>query len=347
VAEKRKRVLWRALVSLAIAIAFAWLLVRGGLPIVPSGDAFARVKPWTVPVYALLLVAVHFFRAVRWRHLLRPLGNVSTRNVLSTAWIGFAAVLFLPLRAGEVVRPMLVTKRGTVRGWEAAGSVAGERIIDGLILSIVLFATLQLTTPLDPLPERIGELELAVSAVPGAAYAALAVFSAAFIAMGLFHFRRAWGIAITRAMLGWISAKLAERVATIVGRIADGLGFLPSARSLAPFLLETGAYWGINALGFYVLAQGCGLESIGVLEACVVMGCLGFGILVPSGPGFFGTFQLSMYLALALFVDAQDVTMAGGAFVFIAYCGVLLQHLVFAIVGWLLAKKLPDTELLT
>jgi hypothetical protein len=93
------------------------------------------------------------------------------------------------------------------------------------------------------------------------------------------------------------------------------------------------------------LARGCGLQAIGLAEACVVMGCLGFGILVPSGPGFFGTFQLSIYLALALYLPRELVTGAGSAFVFIAFVSQLGQHLLGGLVGLLLsAKNLPRTR---
>jgi len=88
----------------------------------------------------------------------------------------------------------------------------------------------------------------------------------------------------------------------------------------------------------WLLAQGCGLARIGLAEACVVMGCLGIGILVPSGPGYFGTYQLSVYMALAMFVPAAEVVSRGSAFVFVAYCCQLLVHAIGAALGVLLLR---------
>jgi uncharacterized protein (TIRG00374 family) len=274
---------------------------------------------------------------------LAPRGQVSVRQVLASSFIGFAAIMLLPLRAGEVVRPLWIARKSSVRVWEATGSVAAERIIDGLALSAILFVALALGTPIAP----EGDLGVAAQAVPAAAYAALGLFVCAFVAMLVFHFRRASGVAITRASLGWISKRLAERVAQIVERVASGMRFLPEWRHLGPFLLETLGYWALNAVGLMLLAQGIGLSAIGIAEACVVMGCLGIGILVPSGPGFFGTFQLSIYLALAVYVDAATVTLQGSAFVFVAYCAQLGQHILGAGVGLLLdagAEKLPGRQ---
>jgi hypothetical protein len=337
----RSRIPWRLLGSLGIGLGLGWMLVRGGLPILPTGRAFARLSPWTILLYVASLGAVHLLRAVRWRHLLRPVAPVSIREVVSTAWIGFAAVLLLPLRTGEVVRPMLIARRSEVRAWEAAGTVGAERVIDGLVLSAVLFAALLATVPLDPLPERVGDLPLPVAAVPGAAYLALAVFSACFAVLVVFHLRHAWGVKAIRATIGRLSRPLGDRIATIVERIAQGLAFLPSPSRLGPFLLETAGYWGLNALGLWLLARGCGLEAIGPWEACVIMGCLGIGILAPSGPGYFGTYQLSVYLALAMFVDAGAVTVEGSAFVFIAYLCQVGVHLLGGAAGGALAYFAP------
>ena len=56
-------------------------------------------------------------------------------------------------------------------------------------------------------------------------------------------------------------------------------------------------------------------------QACVVLGVLGLGVLVPNAPGFFGAFQLSVYAALALFFRSDTVLGAGSAYVFLLYLG--------------------------
>src|SRR5262249_38923134 len=95
-------------VKLGLSILFgggiAWILSRGGLPLLPPRAAFASLKPWTIPVYLASVSLHHYVRAIRWRHLLRPVGNVSNRSVVAVSWIAFAAILISPLRSGEIVR---------------------------------------------------------------------------------------------------------------------------------------------------------------------------------------------------------------------------------------------------
>jgi uncharacterized protein (TIRG00374 family) len=309
----------KLLVSLVLGGGIAWVLARGGLPLVPPASAFARLRPWTVVVYVSSLAVVHFLRAIRWRHLLRPVGQASWRSILSVSWIAFGAILLSPLRSGEIVRPYLITKRSNVRGWEAAGTVGAERVLDGLVLSVMLFAGLQLATPLSPLPDHVGNLPVRADAVPKAAYGALALFMVAFALMGTFFFARDFARRATFAVIGAVSLGLAERLAAIVERVADGLRFLPSPAHLVPFLAETVAYWLLNIAGVQLLAWGAGLDGITLAQAAVTVGCLGFGILVPSGPGYFGAFQFSTFMALAMYFPEEMLTGPGAAFVFLLY----------------------------
>lgn len=314
--------------SLLLGGGLAWLLARGGLPLLPPARAFAAVKPWTVAVYVASLAVVHFFRAFRWRHLLRPVGEVSGRSVLAVSWIGFGAILLSPLRSGEIVRPYLITRRSNIRFWEAAGTVGAERVIDGLVLSVVLFAGLSLATPLSPLPDHVGSLPVHAAAVPKAAYGALIVFMSAFTLMGIFFFARDFARRVTFAVIGLVSRDLAAAFAGIVERVADGLRFLPSARATVPFLAETLTYWGVNVVGVALLAWGCGLADITLAQAAVTVGCLGVGILVPAGPGYFGAFQLSTYMALAMYFPEATLVGPGAAFVFLLYVTQIGFHVV-------------------
>jgi hypothetical protein len=305
--------------SLLFGGGLAWVLAHGGLPLVPPAEAFARLRPWTVAVYVLSLAVVHFFRAIRWRHLLNPVGHASPRSVLVVSWIAFGAILLSPFRSGEIVRPYLITRRSEVRFWEAAGTVGAERVIDGVVLSVVLFAGLQLATPLSPLPDHVGNLPVPAAAVPKAAYFALILFMGAFTLMGLFFFARDFARRVTFAVIGLVSRDLAAAFARIVERVADGLRFLPSSRHTLPFLGETALYWAANVLGVTLLAWGCGLEGVTFAQAAVTVGCVGVGILVPAGPGYFGAFQLSTYMALAMYFPEAALVGPGAAFVFLLY----------------------------
>ena len=54
-------------------------------------------------------------------------------------------------------------------------------------------------------------------------------------------------------------------------------------------------------------------------HAVAVMGVLALGILLPSGPGMFGSFQVAVSAALKLYFPAPLVGGQGSVFVFLLY----------------------------
>jgi hypothetical protein len=306
------------LLSLVVGGGFAWLLSAGALPVVPDKASFAAVPKWVIAAYCALWLVVISLRAVRWYWLLRPLAPVTIRRVMGASFVGYGALILLPFRMGELVRPTLIRKKGELSGWAATGSAGAERVLDGLFISSALFVALLVAHPLDPLPDHIGKFPINAALVPRATYTAIAFFAAVFTTMGVFYFWRAWARRMTEAVIGLVSKRLANWLSDKVEHVANGLRFLPRASATIPFLLITVLYWCLNASGIWLVCNGAGL-AISYSQAFVVMGVLALGILVPNAPGFFGSFQISIYAGLAMFIAPERVMVAGAAAVFILY----------------------------
>jgi hypothetical protein len=335
-------------ISAVMTGAFVWTFQRGGLPLIPPTAALEKVPLSTYLIYLALLAFWHLVRATRWRHLLAPIAPIPLRRIIAVSWIGFLAILLMPLRAGEFVRPYMIRHKGKVSVAAATGTIGAERVIDGLYLTVLLGLGLQIARPLSPLPDHIGKLQIPVAAVPAYAYLSLLGFLTAFALMGLFYWRPVIGRKLVDGTLGLVSPRLAGKVGDFVERTVDGLKFLPSLRYFGPFLFETALYWGINGLGTWVLARGCGINDITVPQAFVVMGVLGVGILVPAGPGLFGAFQASTYAALAMYFRDDVVLGPGGVFVFLLYVIQVGWHLLtgafFLIVDREAAREVIEAE---
>jgi len=70
--------------------------------------------------------------AVRWRWLIMTPRPVSTASLFSATMIGFMANNVLPFRLGEFVRPALLRQKGKVSASAVLGTVAVERIGEGI-----------------------------------------------------------------------------------------------------------------------------------------------------------------------------------------------------------------------
>jgi glycosyltransferase 2 family protein len=335
-----RRMAPRAIASLLIAAGFVWALRRGGLPFAPPAQGLAELRWWCVPAFAALAMTAAMLRTWRWIYLLRPMApGLRPWRVFGVGLVGFSAVFFAPLRLGEVVRPYLMTREGEVTFVQAVGTVAAERIIDGLVLVLMTATGLAFSTPLLPLPNHVGGLPIPVSLVPRTIVLATMMFSLAFAAMALFYFVREPAKRLVRAVLGIASQRLADLGAGLVERLAESFGFLPSWQRSAPFLRNTLAYWFANGLAHFALLRGVGLAST-LPQAFVTMGVIGLGSLLPAGPGFFGAFQVATYTSLAMYNSEHDVLTKGAVAVFASY---ITHVLLMALQGgwgfWLLARS--------
>ena len=323
--------------SLVIAGGFVWLFRRGGLPLIPPRSAFATQTAWAVPSYALLISIGTWFRVHRWVYLLRPIApDASPRRVVGICLVGITAILFAPLRLGEAARPYLLARDGKVSFFQGLGAAGAERVVDGLVLMSVTALAMTVATPISPLPNRLGDMPVPVSAVPHAIYGALFVFSAGFAALIAFYAARDAAHRFTQRVLGLVSARLANFVTDTLERLADGLKVLASPHDRVRFFGETLCYWACAFLATLALMRGSGIPGT-LPEACVSLGVLGLGAIIPAGPGFFGTYQIAIYTGLALFFSQSVVLNAGAAMVFVSYATQLGITLLGGAIGfWLL-----------
>lgn len=336
-----RRIAPRLVVSLLIAIGFVWALGRGGLPFAPPAGSSHWLQWWAVPAFALCTALAAFLRTQRWIYLLRPLApHLNRWRVLGMGLVGFATVFFAPMRLGEVVRPYLLSQDGEVTFVQAVGSVAAERIVDGLVVALLTALSLWLSTPISPLPNHVGALPIPVALVPGTVVFAALMFTGAFATVAFFYAAREHARRLVHAAIGLVSHRLADACANFVERLAEGFRFLPSWKSSGPFLRDTLLYWGAMGTAQYALLSGIGLAT-SPAQAFMTIGLISLGSLLPAGPGFFGAYQVAAYTALAMFHSEQVVLVQGALFVFWSYCVHVLMNLLAGATGFVLMSRQP------
>ena len=332
--------------SAAITFGIVYAVHKGGLKFLPEGGDFQRVRWWTLPLYLATWLAMTWFRSVRWRYLLRSIAEVPRLRLFAISCVGFAAILLMPFRIGEIVRPYMIrTPPGqraqssrTITLTAATSSVVAERIIDGLYLSVVLAAALFFVPTIHPLPDRVVGLPVTVAQVRMSGYAMLSLFGTLFATIAVFYFARSWAHRTTLSIVGKISRKAAEKLSGMFEKFADGLHVFGRADDALGFFVETTFYWGFNVFGMWLLAWGCGVTHADGSpprfgEACALMGMLGCTILIPGPPGMLGVFQAGIYAGMTMFYPTSVVTGPGAAYVFLLYATQCVSTVVAGAVG--------------
>jgi uncharacterized protein (TIRG00374 family) len=246
--------------------------------------------------YLGLQIVMHLCRSLRWNNLLAPLGvHVPAGPLLAISSVGFMAILALPARLGELVRPGLLRQRG-VSASAALGTVAVERVVDGLIVSLFVFGALfALRGPQAP------------DWMMPMAYAALGLFLAALVFL-VFALRKPEAtvrFCLKLSLLPRFAPKVAN---AIEGKLLDmirGLVVLKDIRNMIVFLVWSIVYWAANGLAMLVLARAFELE-LSVIGGFAVMGVVAVGIMLPNPPGLIGLYQGATLVGLSLYISGAN-----------------------------------------
>lgn len=297
-----------SLTMLAICVWIVWPDAKQQEHIKHAAKAleFASFAPYLL-AHLALVATTHFCRAWRWNNLLEPIGvKLAPARLLAISSVGFMAILALPARLGEFVRPALIRRKGEISAAAALGTVAVERIVDGLLVSLFVFGAL---------------FALRGPNAPGwmmpTAYAALLVFSAAliFLAFALKWPKQTVRVCTTVSLIRSTSERIANIIEEKLLQLISGFLVLKDKRNLAIFVLWSLVYWGCNGLSLWVLARGFGLD-LGLIGAFATMGLVAVGITLPNSPGLVGQYQYFTLLGLGLYLNMDDATVKGAAFVF-------------------------------
>src|SRR5262249_3490762 len=103
---------------------FNWSLFRTSL---------SSMKIGWLAASAILPIITYWFRAIRWQILLAPLKTIDVGSLFSITLVGFAAIFVLG-RAGELARPVWLTRREGVPLSGSVATVIVERFFDGVLL---------------------------------------------------------------------------------------------------------------------------------------------------------------------------------------------------------------------
>jgi uncharacterized protein (TIRG00374 family) len=276
----------RVWIGVPISLIFLVLAFRGQDPD-EVRQALARVNWRYLPLAVGLLYTGIAIRAYRWHVLLRPVRDIPTREVLPILLIGYAANNILPLRTGELVRAWALGKRYDVRKTAALATIAVERLFDGL--TMLLFVGGAATV--------IG----LTAELQHVALVAAAIFAAALAGMGVLLAGGTLRDRLITLVLLPLPDPLRERVERMADSFLAGLGVLSRRGDLAIVVLTSIVAWSFEASMYWTVARAFGdpLATAMTPAGALLTTAIGnLATLVPSGPGFVGTFEAGVMLAV-------------------------------------------------
>lgn len=313
----------KILFFLGLGIALIWLALRK-----TTDEEFANIKIsllnanyFWISLSIVITGLSHFFRALRWKLLLNPLGyKPKTSNTFFAVMVGYLAN-FAIHRMGEVTRCGLLTTYEKVPFTTGFGSVISERALDVVCLLIIFFGALGME--FDRISGIANDLvfntisEKFDALMQKQTFVIVAGISLFVIAIALFYFRKKIQSLFSTKAKGFISG------------IWNGLISIKNVKKPALFILHTVLIWTMYVLQVYVcffaFPETADLPIM-VAVVIVVFGSLG----VMATPGGTGAYQLiviqiltSIYLISYTSAFAFAWAVWTSQFVFIVFTGFL------------------------
>jgi uncharacterized protein (TIRG00374 family) len=261
----------------------------------------------TLPLSGLVLVtlAVYAMRAWRWGDLLAPLGRVGYADLFSATMVGFASGLLVP-RAGELLRPWLISRRHPISTSAGFATIILERLID-LITVLALFAVylFVLPTPAAQIEGRLMDLIKLGGAATGLGALGVLAFLIAL------HSNAERVVGAVERLLARAPRWIAEPLGRILQAFSEGLAVLRAPfPHLAKIAGQSLVIWLLIGLGFHLNHQAFGID-LPFHATFLLIAFLVVGVAIPT-PGMVGGFHAFYLIALSQ-VFGVDRTAAAAA----------------------------------
>jgi uncharacterized protein (TIRG00374 family) len=307
-------------VALGVAISVSALLFAfRDIDVEKVGVTLREALWWPLAPFVLFFILHLVARSLRWRYFLPDVevGKPSLRNLFDGLMIGAFASFVLPLRAGEFVRPLVLTRWSSHTFATAFVSVVIERFFD-LAAVLLTFALITPFVPAIPTEFEVGAYALGMMALALLCFLICSCLFPAFIT------------STCALLVRPLPKKIAVFLEKFVVELVGGASVIRTPARLAIILGLTAIVWITAYLQFYAfLLMFPGTPSF--LLSAVVGVFVALAIAMPSAPGFIGVYQMGCVGACALFGYPAEVSQA---FALIAHG---IPYALFILIGvWLL-----------
>ena len=285
-----RRTVLRTAIGIAISAVAIWILARS-VDLPRTFDVLRTANPaWILLMVGTVLLDVGA-RGGRWQALLTPIRRLPYRRVLGYTYLGYLANNVLPARLGELVRSHALGEGEGISRPTVLGTIVVERIVDTVIV--------------------VGLAALAVVILGvGGTMSTAVLLGAGFV-----------GVLIVVLFVAMVSHRLpgAERVLAVAERyprilelarrLREGLAVAGRPRTLGLALLLSAAAWTASIATFFASGRSVGVE-LTLIQAALLCSGTALATIVPSAPGYVGTFELTAVSIAKIFGVDPDAAFA-------------------------------------
>ena len=291
-------------IGLATSFLFIWLIFKS-IPIDSVLKVIRSVKfDWLI-VGLICLAAGYACRIRRWQLMLtvdNP--NISWGRCAIPFMTSFAANNVLPFRAGDALRAVAFSKWLEVSTGKILATLIFERLIDLFVIFVALIISIML----------LGGEEILQLFIKSCIWLIVVTVSFSII---FFFFHGSLKILLKKFLNLFYSEtpKLIKTIIIQIQSIFKMLSNLTSHQNIYSLLSWSILAWGFEAYMFYAVALGVS-DLIKPVAAFLAMPISTLSTMIPSSPGYIGTFH---YFSMLAMESLGNTEVASAAFSFIVH----------------------------
>ena len=273
--------------------------------------AVRHANPFLLILSILAIYACYALRALRWKVFQRNLGPSRFGPIYTMTLAGFAAV-FLLGRAGEPVRPLLLSRKEKLPIADLFGIYALERLFDLASAAVIAAIGLLLFQSRGHAGDTADKLETAARTTGSLLFAGVA--SAVVFLM---YLRLHGSALLERRLQGWVPAHgWRRKIAAILLGFARGVQAIRTWSDLALSVFYSAAHWFLVLLIFLWVSHSFGgaLTRLTLGDAMLVMAFTLVGSAVQL-PGVGGGSQVACFLAYTAVFGVETEAAAAASIV--------------------------------
>jgi uncharacterized protein (TIRG00374 family) len=273
----------KSVLILAIGLGLAWWFISR-LDLDSVGAHLRNAKIWPLLLAALFVNLTLFARSLRWQAFLSPIGTAKLSNIFAATSVGFGAI-FVIGRAGEIIRPAVLSLRERIKPTATFATILIERLFDTTAV-VSLFAVNLLFFELPPDQSNAN----ALGAIRSVGLSLLIGVAAGISILALLRLKAAAIIRWMERHGAWLPKKLSYPLLNFIKHLAEGLSVLLNLRALAATIFFTACVWALVSAATWLTLFAFGL-NFSISHAIFVLGFGLVGSVAPTPGGSAGAFH--------------------------------------------------------
>ena len=249
------------------------------------GVHLRNARIWPLVIAAILINVTMIARSLRWQAFLAPIADAGLRNLFAATSIGFGAI-FVIGRAGEIIRPAVLSLRERLRPSVTFATIFVERIYD--TVAVVLLFSINLLFFTFPPGSRGNASQLEMIRLAGALLTAGVV-----IGIGLLFLLRIRARSILiflEKRILHLAPRLVRPLINFIQHLTESLSVLMNIRELTVTVLYTVFVWATVLAASWISFIAFDVH----FTLSQIIFTLGFGLvgsLVPTPGGSAGAYH--------------------------------------------------------